>query len=207
MIPPRVVVASANAGKVSELRMLVAEWGDVEALSLVDFPGVRCPEERETSYAENAVTKAQAVATATGLPAVADDSGLEVHGLGGAPGIRSARWASTDADRIDKLLAALRDLPEASRRAAFRCVVALAWPDGRVETAEGSCSGRIAFARTGSAGFGYDPVFVSDELGTTFAATAGHDKHRVSHRGRAMRALGARLGGMERCTPPQDRVR
>jgi len=205
VIPRRLVLASANPGKVRELGVLVAEWGDVEALSLVDFPGVGCPAEQDTSYADNAVAKARAVATATGLPAVGDDSGLEVEALGGAPGIRSARWASTDAERIEKLLAALGERPAAARRAAFRCVVALAWPDGRVETAEGGCSGWIAFARTGSAGFGYDPVFVSDELGTTFAAAAECDKHRVSHRGRALRALGLRV--VERCTPPRDHVR
>jgi XTP/dITP diphosphohydrolase len=193
VIPARLVLATANPGKVEELRAAVAQWGSVEVLSLDAFPGVACPEENDTSYVENAVLKARAVAAATRLPALGDDSGLEVDALDGAPGIRSARWAPSDAERIQRLLAALRGVPERSRGARFRCVVALAWPDGRVETAEGTCTGRIAVARSGSGGFGYDPVFVSDDLGTTFAAASDADKRRVSHRGRAMWALGATL--------------
>ncbi|HLY36844.1 MAG TPA: RdgB/HAM1 family non-canonical purine NTP pyrophosphatase [Candidatus Binatia bacterium] len=195
MIPARLVLATGNPGKVEELRAEVAQWGPVEVLALDAFPGVACPEENDTSYVENAVLKARAVATATALPALGDDSGLEVDALGGAPGVRSARWAPSDTARIARLLAALRDVPERSRGARFRCVVALAWPEGRVETAEGACTGRIAVARSGSGGFGYDPVFVSDDLGTTFAAAYDADKRRVSHRARAMRALGDRLRG------------
>ncbi|HJQ84095.1 MAG TPA: non-canonical purine NTP pyrophosphatase, partial [Candidatus Binatia bacterium] len=136
MIPPRLVVATGNAGKLAELRALVLEWGPAEVLSLADFPGAACPEERDTSYAENAVAKAAAVAAATGLPALGDDSGLEVDALDGAPGIRSARFAATDPERVAKLLVMLRDVPEPARGARFRCVVALAWPDGRTLTAE-----------------------------------------------------------------------
>src|SRR5207248_311131 len=179
----------------------------VDVLSLAAFRRVACPAKRDTSYMDNAVAKARAVAAATGLPALGDDSGLEVDALGGAPGIHSARWAPSDAERIEKLLAALRDVPEASRGASFRCVVALAWPDGRVETAEGTCTGRIALSRLGKGGFGYDPIFVSHDLGTTFAAASEDEKRRVSHRGRAMRALGDRLRGAERCAPERDHVR
>jgi len=207
VIPARLVLATANPGKAEDLRAAVAEWGPLDVRSLGEFPGVACPEETDTSYVENAVAKARAVAVAIGLPALGDDSGLEVDALGSAPGIRSARWAPSDAERIERLLAALRDVPEPARGARFRCVVALAWPDGRVETAEGACTGRIAVARSGSGGFGYDPVFLSDDLGTTFAAAPDADKRRVSHRGRALRALGDRLRQTQDCSPVRDHVR
>jgi XTP/dITP diphosphohydrolase len=195
MTPARLVLATANTGKVRELGALVAEWGPVEVLSLARFPAVRLPEEEGATYAENARAKALAVAEATGLPALADDSGLEVDALGGAPGIRSARYAASDAERITKLLAALAERPASARRARFRCAVAVAWPDGRVETGEGECLGTIALVAAGEGhGFGYDPVFIADELGRTFAAASAREKGSVSHRARAMRALGARLG-------------
>ena len=190
MIPRRLVFATANPGKVGELRALVSAWGSVEVLPLA---GVILPEERDTSYEDNALSKARAVAAATGLPALGDDSGLEVEALGGGPGIRSARWAATDADRIAKLLDALADASPCGRRVRFRCVVALAWPDGRAVTAEGSCAGNIARVPRGTAGFGYDPIFVADELGCTFAEAPVAEKDRVSHRSRAVRALGALL--------------
>jgi len=193
MIPPRLVLATANRGKLEELRALVAEWGAAEVLSLADFPGVSGAEETGRSYLENALAKAGAVASATGLPALADDSGLEVEALGGAPGVRSARYAPTDAARVARLLAELASVPRARRRACFRCVVALAWPGGAAVTAEGTCRGRIAIAPSGGGGFGYDPVFVADELGCSFAAAPPAEKQRVSHRARAARALGARL--------------
>ena len=193
MIPPRLVLATANRGKVEELRALVAEWGPVEVLSLAAFPGVTCPEERGGAYAENALAKARAVAAASANPALADDSGLEVEALGGAPGVRSARWAPTDAARVARLLAELAGVPRAARRACFRCVVALAWPGGDAVTGEGTCRGWIATVASGGGGFGYDPVFVADELGCSFAAAAPADKQRMSHRARAMRVLGARL--------------
>ena len=194
MIPRRLVLATANRGKARELRELVSEWGDVDALALDAFPGVTCPAEVETSYEGNALAKARAVAAATALPALGDDSGIEVDALGGEPGVRSARFAATDEERVEKLLRALEGTTEEARRASFRCVVALAWPDGRVETGEGECRGRIASAPGGAGGFGYDPIFVPDEIGRTFAAASADEKRRVSHRARAMRALGARLG-------------
>ena len=195
MIPPRLVLATANPGKVRELRALVTEWGPIDALSLADFPSVRLPEEVGATYAENARAKATVVAQATGLPALADDSGLEVDALGGAPGVRSARYGPSDATRIEKLLAALGARGADDRRARFRCAVAVVWPDGRVETGEGECAGTIAMAASGEGhGFGYDPIFIADELGRTFAAACAHEKGSVSHRARAMRALGSRLG-------------
>jgi XTP/dITP diphosphohydrolase len=194
MIPERLVLATANRGKVVELGELVADWGPVAVTALDAFPGVCCPEETGETYEENAVAKAIAVAKGTGLPALGDDSGLEVEALGGAPGLRSARWAgasATDADRIAKLLDALRAVPE--RGARFRCVVALAWPDGHVVTAAGECAGRIAPASRGAGGFGYDPVFIATELGRTFGEASVDEKRRLSHRARAVRALGKRL--------------
>jgi len=192
VIPSRLVLATANAGKTRELRELLAEWGSLDVQSLADFPDVRLPEEDGATYAENALLKARAVAAATRLPALADDSGLEVDALAGAPGVRSARFAPTDAARIDHLLDALRGAGD--RWARFRCVVALAWPDGRTECEGGVCTGRIAERADGAGGFGYDPIFVADELGRTFAAATREEKARVSHRARAVRALGARLG-------------
>ena len=192
MIPSQLVLATANPGKTRELRALVGEWGPIDVRSLADFPDVRLPEEDGATYADNAVLKARAVATATGLPALADDSGLEVEALSGAPGVRSARFGPSDGERIARLLEVLRDAED--RRARFRCVVALAWPDGRLEQAEGACPGRIAERTIGAGGFGYDPLFVADELGRTFAAATAEEKARVSHRARAVRALGERLG-------------
>jgi len=204
--PGRIVLATGNPGKVAELRALVGEWGAVEVRSLADVGAVELPEETGETYLENAVAKARAVAAATGLPALADDSGLEVVALGGAPGVRSSRWAATDAARIATLLDALAGA--ADRRARFVCVVAMAWPDGRVETAEGRCEGRIAPAAAGQGGFGYDPVFISDELRATFAEAPAAAKARVSHRAAAVRALGARLraAGSERCVDAAARA-
>jgi len=196
MIPERLVLATANRGKIVELGDLVADWGPVAVTALDAFPGVCCPEETGESYEENAVAKAIAAVKGTGLPALGDDSGLEVEVLGGAPGLRSARWAgasATDADRIAKLLEALRAVAVPARGARFRCVVALAWPDGGVVTAAGECAGMVAQAPRGTGGFGYDPVFIATELGRTFGEASADEKRHLSHRARAVRALGRRL--------------
>jgi len=196
MIPRRLVLATANRGKTAEMAELLCEWGPIDVLDLESFPGLSCPEERGTTYAENAVAKATAVAAATGLPALADDSGLEVDALDGAPGVYSARYAgpgTSDRERVAKLLAEAADVPAERRSARFRCVVAIAWPGAGVETAEGECGGRLAIVPSGVGGFGYDPVFVSDDLGRTFADASAAEKQRVSHRARAVRALGERL--------------
>jgi XTP/dITP diphosphohydrolase len=191
MIPDRLVLATANPGKIAELRALVGEWGSVETQGIDTLGGMVLPPEGEASYAENAIAKARAVALASGLPALGDDSGLEVDALGGAPGVLSARLAATDPERIATLLARLANASD--RRAHFRCVVAIAWPDGRVETAEGTCAGLIVEAPVGRGGFGYDPIFLADELGHTFAEATASEKARVSHRARAVRALGRHL--------------
>ena len=193
MIPRRVVIATSNPGKVRELGALIAEWGDVEVLSLADVPGVALPEETGATYRENALVKAVAVAHATGLPALADDSGLEVDALDGAPGVASARYAPSDEERIAKLLGSLAGVAGPARTAAFGCAVVLAWPDGRIEAAAGRCAGRIAVAPSGSEGFGYDAIFEPDESGRTLGTMTPAEKARVSHRARAMRTLGGRL--------------
>ena len=189
----RLVLATANAGKARELRTLVAKWGAVEVLSLADVAPLAMPAETAATYLANALLKARAVCAATGLPALADDSGLEVDALGGAPGVHSARYAPSDAAANARLLAALCDVPALARTARYRAVVAVAWPDGAVLTAEGVCEGRIAEAPRGSGGFGYDPLFVSADLGKTCGEASAEEKAGISHRARAMAALGRAL--------------
>ena len=196
MIPRRLVLATGNAGKVRELTELVQAWGaGVEVETLASFPGATLPDETGSTYEETARLKAAAAAAAAGLPALADDSGLEVDALGGAPGLHSARYGPDDARRVAGLLAALRGRPAAERGARFRCVMVLAWPDGRHVAAEGVAEGRIDDAPSGAGGFGYDPIFRSHDLGRTFAEAGPADKARVSHRARAMAALGGLLRG------------
>lgn len=205
MIPQRLVLATANPGKIRELGALVREWGPVEVLALDAFPAVALPAEEGDTYEANAVVKARAVAAATGLPALADDSGLEVDALGGVPGVRSARYASGDAERIARLLAGLDGVADAARTARFRAVVALAWPDGRIEIAAAACEGRIARAPSGAGGFGYDPVFVPEGQRVPFAALPAAVKQAIGHRARALRALGVRLGALPTGTPAGSR--
>jgi XTP/dITP diphosphohydrolase len=187
------VLATANPGKVRELAPLVAEWGPLAVRSLADVGAVEMPEETGETYEANAVLKAQAVASATGLPALADDSGIEVDALDGRPGVFSARYGDSEAARNERLLSELRGVAEERRTARYRAVVALAWPDGVVVTGEGTCEGRIAEAPRGTVGFGYDPLFVATELGRTIGESSVEEKARVSHRARAMRALGHAL--------------
>ncbi|MBK8481960.1 MAG: XTP/dITP diphosphatase [Proteobacteria bacterium] len=199
----RLVFATRNAGKLRELRELLVTLPAIEIFSLDDFPKApeALPETGET-FAENAQQKAVAALHATGLAALADDSGLEVAALGGRPGIHSARYAgpaATDADRVAKLLRELADVPEAERVARFRCVIALVTPERPdvAELREGCCEGTILRAPRGDQGFGYDPVFFVPALGRTFAEVSGAEKHRHSHRGHAMQAIAALL--RQRC--------
>jgi XTP/dITP diphosphohydrolase len=192
----RVVLASANPKKAAEIRAILGD-----RVELVPRPeGVPEVVEDGDTFEDNARLKAVALVAATGLAALADDSGLEVDALGGAPGVRSARYAgerATDADNVAKLLAALADRTDPEDRAArFRAVVVLRRPDGSEEVAAGSVEGRIAPAPRGESGFGYDPVFVPVEGdGSTFAEMGPDAKHAISHRGRALRALLALLDG------------
>jgi XTP/dITP diphosphohydrolase len=175
--------------------ILSAEGLEFEVVSLADFPQVTLPAETGRTFAENAILKAAYAAEATRLPAVADDSGLEVDALEGEPGIRSARYVAEDAadeDRCEKVLGLLRAVPDDSRTARFRCAAAYAEPSGATLLAEGTCEGRIARQPRGSGGFGYDPIFVPEGETRTMAQLSPDQKHAISHRGRAFREL-ARL--------------
>lgn len=192
----RFVLASGNAGKLAEMRALLAPLG-VTLVAQTEL-GVRGPAETGLTFVENALLKARHAALATGLPAIADDSGLVVDALGGAPGVRSARFAgpdATDADNVAKLLAALEGRPDGERAASFHCVlVALAAHDDPAPLiATGIWRGRIAAAPAGRFGFGYDPVFLAPRLGATAAELPPAVKNRLSHRARAARRLRAAL--------------
>ncbi len=186
----RIVVATRNPGKLREIRVLLAPL-PVPLVGLEAFPALRLPPEGD-DYAANAVAKARAAAAATGTPALADDSGLEVEGLGGAPGPRSARWGGPeldDAGRVARLLAELEGRGGPARRARFVCAAALALPDGEVATSFGALRGRIAASPRGRSGFGYDPVFEVDAQGRTLAELPPDEKDRISHRAQAFRPL------------------
>ena len=194
------MLATTNAGKVAEFRFLLGQWErwrGVELLTPKDWPTpLPSVDETGTTFAENARLKAVALAAATGLPALADDSGLCVDALGGEPGLHSARWAgdnATDADRNDLLLARLSGVSAGKRTARYVCVVSLARPDGNSMETEGTCDGRILVAPRGGNGFGYDPLFFVPEFERTVAELTAGEKSRISHRARALQALDARL--------------
>lgn len=188
------VVASANPDKVEEIRAILA--AAAPSIELRPRPP-ELPDVEETgaTLEENARLKASAIAEATGLPAVADDTGLEVAALRGAPGVHTSRYAGENAtygENVAKLLGSLLGVTD--RRARFRTVALVRWPDGREVSAEGIVDGTIAEEARGAQGFGYDPVFVADEGGgKTFAELGPAVKHEFSHRGRAFRALAAKL--------------
>lgn len=192
----RLVVASHNRAKAAEIQRILSDEGlEFDVVSLADFPEIELPPETGRTFGENAMLKAAHAAEATGLPAVADDSGLEVDALDGAPGIHSARYGgegASDRDRYEKVLRLLRDIRDESRTARFRCAAAYAEPSGATVLAEGTCEGRIAREPAGSGGFGYDPIFVPQGETRTMAELTPDQKHAISHRGRAFREL-ARL--------------
>jgi XTP/dITP diphosphohydrolase len=178
-------VATGNAHKVEELQTL---FGDL--IELRPAPAAfEAPEEDAPDYLGNARLKAEALVRQFGLPALADDSGIEIDALGGVPGVHSARWAPTAEERLQKLEAALAGVATEQRGARFVCALVVAWPDGQSETAVGICEGRIATARKGEGGFGYDPLFELPERGLTMAELPADEKNRISHRGRAVQAL------------------
>lgn len=190
--PERIAIASRNPHKLRELGRICADW-PVTWLTVDTHQG-RWPEVEEPhdTYLHNAFEKAHAVARALGVPAVADDSGIEVDALGGAPGPRSARYAgegASDARNLQALLRALKGVPGGGRTARYRCVAAIAWPDGREVHAEGVCEGTLGTRPRGSGGFGYDPIFVPEGWDRTMAELTDEQKDRISHRGRAFRAL------------------
>jgi XTP/dITP diphosphohydrolase len=209
------VLATTNPGKLAEMRALLAAEPALAGVALVasaDFADAPAVAETGATFAENARLKAAALARATGLPALADDSGLCVDALDGAPGLHSARWAgplASDADRTRALLAALADVPDDRRAARFVCALAAVLPDGRTAEAEGVCEGVIARAPRGTQGFGYDPVFLLPESGRTLAEMTPDEKNRDSHRARALRRLTPALApllsnGAIGCEPGPD---
>ncbi|AZM46238.1 non-canonical purine NTP pyrophosphatase, RdgB/HAM1 family [Streptomyces sp. WAC 06738] len=193
MTAHRLVLATRNAGKITELRAILGEAGvDAELLGAADFPDVPDVPETGVTFAENALLKAHALARATGLPAVADDSGLCVDVLGGAPGIFSARWAGRhgdDAANLALLLAQLSDVGPGHRAAHFACAAALALPDGTERVAEGKLEGTLRYEPAGTGGFGYDPVLQPLGEDRTCAELTPEEKNAISHRGKAFRAL------------------
>ena len=193
----RLVLATRNAHKVAELRAIltdVLETVGAELVGVEEYPHVGDVLESGVTFAENALLKARAVAEGTGLPALADDSGLAVDVLGGSPGVFSARWAGRsgaddkDAANNALLLAQLSDVPDEHRGAGFVCAAALALPDGRTVVREGTVRGSLAREPRGTGGFGYDPLLELPD-GRTLAEYAPEEKHAISHRGRAFRAL------------------
>ena len=184
----RLVVASHNPGKVGEIGALVAPFG-IDTVSAGDL-GLDEPEETGADFIANALIKSRAAASASGEPALADDSGLVVPALGGAPGLFSARWAGPDKDfwaamqKVEDELQGKND-----RRAHFACALALCWPDGNLETFDGAVHGTLVWPPRGTEGFGYDPVFVADGHDLTFGEMDPAEKHRISHRADAFRKL------------------
>jgi XTP/dITP diphosphohydrolase len=190
--PVRVVLATRNAHKVAELNRILADAGfRGELVGLDEFPDAPEVAETGSTFADNALLKARAIAAHTGLPAVSDDSGLTVNALNGMPGILSARWSGKHGDdqaNLELVLGQLADID--SREGAFVCVASLALPDGSREwTTTGVLHGSIARAPRGANGFGYDPIFVPDGAETTTAELAPREKDAISHRGRAFRAI------------------
>ena len=186
------VLASHNRGKLKEMQEILGELG-VEVVLQSDVGLDLEPEENGTTFSENAAINARAIMEASGLPAIADDSGLCVDALDGAPGIYSARYGGLDSD-VARYQLLLNNLRGATNRAAhFHTAIVCAFPDGDVLQAEGDCHGTIAFAPRGEGGFGYDPVFYVPELRKTFAQLTAEEKNAISHRGNALRAFAVEL--------------
>ncbi len=185
------MIATRNRGKLRELKELLADFGlDIQPLD--HFPQVGEIVEDGDTFFENAMKKAKTVSEKTGLMAIADDSGLEVDALKGAPGVYSARYAgedATDEQNYQKLLDEMKDVPEEKRGAQFRCVMVAYRPDGRWVSAEGICRGSITTSPRGEQGFGYDPVFVPEGDTRTMAELTREEKNKISHRGKALEIL------------------
>ena len=202
----KIILATKNEKKISELKDVLKEL-DVEILTLDSFPHIDLPPETGTTFMENALIKARAIAEATGLAALADDSGLVVDALGGAPGVYSARYAgegATDEENYEKLLLELKRVDEWERGARFVCVLAYVAPTGgdaeaEESTFEARCEGAVARSRRGQNGFGYDPVFIPAFIndggdrnsGTTMAELSGEEKNLISHRAKALKKFSA----------------
>jgi XTP/dITP diphosphohydrolase len=191
--PPGLVLATANRHKLVELTRILADGRvNVALASLADFPGAPDVAETGATFAENALLKAHAIAQFTGLPAVADDSGLCADALNGMPGVLSARWSGQHGDddaNLRLLLGQLSDVPDERRGAQFVCAAALVLPGGRVHVSEGVVRGRLIREPRGHNGFGYDPIFLPESSTITTAEMESADKDRISHRGKALRGL------------------
>lgn len=182
----KLVIATKNAGKVQEIVDALADL-PFEVVSLQDYPDAPEVEETGASFAENAILKAVAYADFTGELTLADDSGLEVDALDGAPGVFSSRYAPTVAERNAKLLDAMKDVPDERRAARFRCVVAIVEPGGTARTCEDSVEGVVSREPTGTGGFGYDPIFYIPSLGKSMAELSFAEKNAISHRGKTLK--------------------
>jgi XTP/dITP diphosphohydrolase len=197
-LPPELAIASRNPGKIREILAICGSW-PVRWTTADDDPREwPAVEETGDSYVTNAALKARAVAALTGLPALADDSGIEVDALDGRPGIHSARFAgevATDRENLAKLVDAVRYVPEHRRTARYRCVALIAWPGEWFAYAEATCEGRLVLRGRGDGGFGYDPIFVPTGEFRTMAELSAEEKDHISHRGRAFRALERALRG------------
>jgi XTP/dITP diphosphohydrolase len=196
--PQTIAIASRNPHKLRELARICRDW-PVEWLTVNEHEG-DWPDVAETgaSYLENALLKARATAEALGVPALADDSGIEVDALGGGPGPRSARYAgdrASDEENLEALIRAVAGVPSRGRTARYRCVAAIGWPGDGERHAEGVCEGVLAGKRRGGGGFGYDPIFVPAGWDHTMAELRPEQKDRISHRGMAFRALRDLLAG------------
>ena len=188
----RVVLATANAKKLAELRRLVGSDGRIEVLGLADIPPYPVPEETESTFEGNALLKARACRAASGLPALADDSGLAVEVLHGMPGVRSARWAGPDASdeaNNELLLRQLDDVPADRRTARFICAMALVLPDGTEHVRTGEMPGHLLTECRGQNGFGYDPLFVARGQSRSNGELTAAEKDAISHRGKAVQAI------------------
>lgn len=188
----KLVLATKNAGKIVEFRRILEELGakDLEVVGLDAFPEIGDIEETGETFEENALLKARTISKLTGLPALADDSGICVDALGGAPGLYSARYSGNGDDANNqKLLMELKDVPDEKRSAYFICVAAYVRPDGFEKVEEGRFCGKVIHQVSGTGGFGYDPLFQPDGLNCTSAELSADEKDAISHRGKAMRAI------------------
>jgi XTP/dITP diphosphohydrolase len=195
---PLIVLATRNQGKIREIQEIL-RGADIELRSLNDFGPIPEAVEDGETFDDNAYKKALFTARVLGLPAMADDSGLVVEALGGAPGVRSARYAGEEASDRDNIAKLLREMTgEKNRRAAFQCVISIAVPSGPALTYEGRCEGEITTSPRGEEGFGYDPVFFYPPAGRTFAEMTLAEKNQVSHRGRALAELAAETAAIRK---------
>ena len=193
-MPHQLLLATRNKGKIEEFHRILEEIapGEIELVGLDQFPDLADVEETGTTFEENALLKARQMSAATGLPAIADDSGLCVDALGGDPGIFSARWSGVHGDdeaNLQKVLDQIKDVPDADRTAYFICVAALVLVDGASHCEEGRFHGQLLHHPVGENGFGYDPIFSPDGYSISSAQMSAADKDAISHRGKALRAI------------------